>query len=159
MPMFKVGKDQGIKEVAGEVGNKVGDILYKNSINSGRAIDVVEGWAKKDAVLYSEEIIRTLGAKGSEELIEEGTKEGLLETSKLIPIFGQVISGTISGILNAVGTKSIGEKAQKYFIDDLNKNYGCDYIIDLRDDFKSIFNYIDELSKENYGKITINEIN
>ena len=73
--MFKAGKDQGIKEVAGEVGNKVGDILYKNSINSGRAIDVVEGWAKKDAVLYSEEIIRTLGAKGSEELIEEGTKE------------------------------------------------------------------------------------
>ena len=46
-PIFKSGKDKAIKEFAEEFGNEIGDILFKNSLGSGRAINVLEGCAEE----------------------------------------------------------------------------------------------------------------
>ena len=105
--IFKSGKDKAIKEVAEEFGNEIGDILFKNSLGSARV--VLEGCAERSAKQYSDELIKTLGVKGSEEVLEKGTKESILETSKLVPVLRTIISGTISGCLNATGTYKINQ--------------------------------------------------
>ena len=53
-PIFKPGKVKAIKEFAEEFGNEIGDILFKNSLGSGRAINALEGCAEESATEYSD---------------------------------------------------------------------------------------------------------
>ena len=74
---------------------------------------------------------------------------------KFIPIIGSVIGG----VLNCWGTYTVGSNAIKYLEDYHTKTLGIEYILRQINTYKTIFQYLENVSEENFEIFEFDLIN
>ena len=130
-PMMKKGVENGVKNNANQLGEKVNDIFLKNTVE----------FTKKE--------INELSKKNCSKYVAKITNEAnkyISSFSKLIPILGSVING----IMDAYNVNVIGNNAIKYFEEYVNKTIGCDYLIRQKNQYLKIFENINKIANEDY---------
>ena len=67
--------------------------------------------------------------------------------SKIIPVFGSILGGLISGGINYFTTKIMGEKCMKYFENLLKKSGGAEFYNTRKNIYNNLFAFIEEIEK------------
>ena len=130
-PMMKKGVENGVKNNANQLGEKVKDIYLKNTVE----------FTKKE--------INELSKKSCSKYVTKITNEAnkyISSFSKFIPILGSVING----IMDAYNVNVIGNNAIKYFEEYVNKTIGCDYLIRQKNQYLKIFENINNIANEDF---------
>ena len=135
-PSMKKGVESGVKKTAENLGTKVGETYFKNTVELTG--DTLRKMCKKRSVEFT--------AKVASE-----SNNYLISFYKFIPIIGSAIGGA----LNVWGIFIIGKNAIKYFEDYITRTLGSDYVIKQKKTYVKIFDYLEEASKENYEKFEI----
>ena len=143
-PSMKEGAEKGIITSAESLGTEVGKIYKKNTVEiTGKQLEKL---CQDRCTKYAEKV----SSEASKHLAKNGTTY-----YKFIPIIGSVIGG----VLNCWGTYTVGNNAIKYFEDYHMKTLGIEYILRQINTYKTIFQYLENVSEENFEIFEFDLIN
>ena len=73
---------------------------------------------------------------------------------KYVPIIGSLIGG----LIDSFGVYKVGQNAIEFCEDKIMEDKSCYSILKRKENVNLLFDYIDELSKQNWNEYIINEI-
>ena len=132
--------------------NIIGDtteICAKNALQIGGKQIVQE--ITKTTIDISKKTTQKVINEITTKLLEYSSKSAanlLASGSKIIPIFGSILGGLISGGINYFTTKIMGEKCMEYFEFLLKKSGGADFYNTRKNIYKNLFDFIEKMEKK-----------
>ena len=163
----KTSEKIGIKLLE-EGGKQIQEILVKNSIKKGTGIitkKVSSEILKEGGEIIGKEIGKKLASEAGEEigkmttskitkeiateLIKQSGKTGIsgtvVESSKIIPIIGTIIGGSISGSINLATTVGMGLSVREFFRYLVCLNAGAGYVLNKKLIIDEIFSFMERV--------------